>query len=544
MRWPLAWALATALLLVLAAPGPVSVLSPWPALLAWVALAPVLVALEGQRVRSAAAIGCAAGLAANLGLYPWFPGLVARFSGLNPALAVGLFLALMAWQALGWALWAALVRWCAAAPARLPLALVAPAAFVAIERWWPVVFPASIGLTQYRHLAVAQAAELGGPAVVTFLLVLVGAALAALVAAVRARRRVPWPTLAAAGAAVVAAVVFGHVRLSSVAAARAAAPAIRVGMIQPDAVRAGWSRGERDDPADALERYQRATAALEAATAARPLDLLLWPEKGYPLVLRRDARRDAAGSSARRVRRGFAGPLIFGLTSVDPATREIGNSAAFLDRDGALEVFYDKVELILYSEWLPRWAATLGGGGLRYRPGTRLAPLVVELEPREGGPPGGRVTISAFICFEATFPAHVRSLVARGGPHLLVNLTDDGWFGDTAEPEQHLSHVVFRAIESRRDVARATATGVSALVAATGAIERRSRVSLARADGALVVEPRLLTLRGAHARLGDGFAAACALLGAIAAALAWSSTRLRWRAGRFPVSWPRDGGVR
>jgi len=394
---------------------------------------------------------------------------------------------------------------------------VAPAAFVAIERWWPSIFPYSLGLTQYRQLAVAQAAELGGPSVVTFLLVLCGAALARAGLALRARAPVPWASLAAAGAAVAAALVFGLVRLEAVREARAGAPTLRVGMVQPDAVRRGWSR----PPADpgALARYQRLTARLEARAERRPVDLLLWPEKGYPLVLRQDARRDFPEASARRVRRGFAAPLIFGLTSVDPRTREIGNSAAFLGRDGALEVFYDKVRLILYSEWLPGWAAGWAGGGLRYRPGARLAPLRLDVAAREGAP-ARRVPIAVLICFEAAFPGHVRALVARG-PRLLVNLTDDAWFGDTAEPEQHLSHVVFRAIESRRDVARSTATGVSALVAATGEIVERTAVSRRVSDTTLVVEARLLSAAGAYARLGDAFAAACALLASIAAAAAW-----------------------
>ncbi len=516
---PFVAAVSCGLLLVLAAPGVID--SRWPALLAWVSFFPLLRYVPRSPVPRAALLGWLAGLAVTLGACSWFPGLLARFSGLHPLLALALTLGLAAYQALGWAAWAALVR---VASPTLPLVLVAPATFVAVERWMPVVFPGSIGITQYRFLEVAQVAELGGPSAVSFLLVLAGAALAVTLDAARDRRPVPWRTLAATGAVLAFALVFGVVRLRQVDSARASAPALRVAALQAGVVRTGW-HAYADDP-ERLARYQRLSSALERSAGS--VDLLLWPEKAYPFPLRHDARHDYREEHRGRVRRDFAGALLFGTTSVDPSTRAVGNSAALLAPDGALRVVYDKVRLIFYSERLPSWLDGLVGGGKRYRPGSTLDPFVLAVrdpaEPTRTVP----VPISVFICFEATFPEHVRALVARG-PRLLVNLSDDSWFGDTSEPEQHLASAVFRAIESRRDLVRATGSGVSAFIAAGGDIERRSELSLTAAGGgtALVGRVRLLDARGFYSVAGDLFPLACALFAFAAAALGWWRGRPR-----------------
>lgn len=124
------------------------------------------------------------------------------------------------------------------------------------------------------------------------------------------------------------------------------------------------------------------------------------------------------------------------------------------------------------------------------------------------------------ICFESTLPGHVRKLVERGAL-LLVNLTDDTWFGASAEPEQHFAHAVFRAIETRRDVVRASAAGPSACIAATGEVLAKS----AMGQGTITCEARVLGKRGWG--LGDGFPIAC-LIAVLGAALVIQCRR-RWK---------------
>lgn len=136
-----------------------------------------------------------------------------------------------------------------------------------------------------------------------------------------------------------------------------------------------------------------------------------------------------------------------------------------------------------------------------------MEPVLVRLGPHPESEGVAEASVQAFICYESAFPGYVRELVAHG-PQLLVNLSDDSWFGDTAEPEQHLAHAVLRAIESRRDLVRATGSGVSAFVTATGEIQQRTRMSLTAGDNQvlLVGDAKLLRVQSIYAVVGDLFA--------------------------------------
>ena len=134
--------------------------------------------------------------------------------------------------------------------------------------------------------------------------------------------------------------------------------------------------------------------------------------------------------------------------------------------------------------------------------------------------------IGVFICFEAAFPGHVRELVARGA-EILVNISDDSWFGLSAEPEQHLAHAVFRAIESRRDLIRAAGSGISAFITATGKVQSSLPVfHSGQAPATLVAEPRRLRIRGANLDLGQSFPFACAAVVLVCALMARHRSRV------------------
>lgn len=489
-------ALLTGLLLGISGPG--ACLSRWPALLAWVAFVPLLAAIDTLPPSRAALAAFLAGAVAHAGWQLWMPGLFARFGGLSPALAIMAAVALVTYQALAWGAWGWLVRAHARGTARV---LVAAAGFVVLERWYPAVFPWSLGLAGYRHPAVAQVAELGGPHVLSFLQILVSAVLASsAVASYRARRLVAWRTPALTGLLLAVAVAGGAMRIRQIDEARAAAPSLRAAAIQAGHTVVAWQTAGA--PA-LLSRYRSATAAAERSHG--PVDLVIWPEKASPM-LRADAAHDYPPGHARRLREGSGAPLLFGADAVELSTRRLWNAAALLDASGRLRVVYEKHRLIVFSEWLPSWAARFVRG-VRYQRGDRIEPIAVQVAGR-----AAPVAVGAFICFESAFPAHVRSLAA-GGAELLVNLSDDSWFGLGTEPEQHLAHAVFRAIETRRDLVRAAGSGVTAHIAASGRIEGRLPISLpGAAPRAMVADARLLRVRSAHAVLGDAFALGCALL--------------------------------
>jgi len=444
-------------------------------LIAWVAFAPLLWALPRLSIPQAISHGWLAGLVFQVGAASWYPGLMARYSGMYPAFAIALSVLVWTLQASTWGLWAGMAcyfderfpdtgkRRRLPMPPPLPQALLAAASFVAIERFAPTVFDGPVALTQAHFPWVAQIAEPAGIHAVSFLIVVTGFAIA--------RRRpllLVLPTIA---------LVFGGWRIGLVRADREAAPAARLGIVQEGRIPEGWSKPPEDG--EVATRYQAATVRLEQH---EHLDLVVWPEKAWPELLRSDSQHDYAERHSKRIRKGFSSPLMFGVTSVEVASKQLSNSAAVSEPDGKLTVFYDKVELIPYSE-------------SAYRAGTRLEPY------RFPGLPVG-----VMICFESTFAAHARKLVEHGAG-LLVNLSDDTWFGASAEPEQHFAHAVFRAIETRRDVLRASAAGPSACIAATGEVGTRS----ASGPGTLTCEARILSKRAWG--LGDGFPIACLIAG-------------------------------
>ena len=515
-RWP--WArvfvpgIATAFLATVSAPGYAHGRAL--PLMAWITFVPLLLVLPTLSRRQAALSGLVAGCGTSLGWAAWMPGLMARFSGWPPSLALAATLALALISGGGWSLWSYIVR---RLDYGLPFILGAPAAFVVMERWFPTVFPWSLGLAHYRSRDVSQIAELGGPFVISFLEVLVAAMASHAWWSWRRCRRIPWRGLTVVTVVLVASVGSGHMRRTQIEAARARAPSLRMAAVQAGTVASGW---RAQVAPNLLGRYRAVTKDLER-NAGR-FDLVVWPEKVSP-VLRKDAAHDYPPGHARRIGDDFLSPLLFGAETIDVDTRERRNSAALLLPDRQLRVVYSKVELIVWSEWLPGWAERRFGR--RYRPGGSVDPVVVPVSVA-GQPAGDSLPVGAFICFEAAFPSHVRTLVARGA-QLLVNLSDDRWFGDSAEPEQHLAQAVFRAIETRRDLLRAAGSGISAFITATGEVERRLPLSLSDAPVVLVAEPRRLRIASLAARLGNTFGEGCAVVALVGVLMARRRGRKR-----------------
>jgi apolipoprotein N-acyltransferase len=140
------------------------------------------------------------------------------------------------------------------------------------------------------------------------------------------------------------------------------------------------------------------------------------------------------------------------------------NSAMLTDRSGKLLGRYDKHVLLAFGEYLPfgdtfpvlyRWSPNTG----KFTPGRTYDPLRLDDH-----------AIATCICYDDIFPGFMISVVTSGPTDLLVNLTNDAWFGDTTEPWIHLALAQFRAIEHRRYFVRSTNSGVSAFIDPVGRV--------------------------------------------------------------------------
>ena len=226
-----------------------------------------------------------------------------------------------------------------------------------------------------------------------------------------------------------------------------------------------------------VRRYLSLSAeSLSVPESERP-ELLIWPETAMPFDYQTAPELSAAIRAFARDR-GVA--LLFGA----PGFRNRGdgvvdafNRAYLIAPNGVGEGWYDKEHLVPFGEYVPPFLdlpflrPLLQGVG-EFLPGESTGPLVLPATPQLS-PDRGPLVLGVLICYESIFPELARKQVAQGAT-LLVNISNDAWFGRSSAPEQHLSLGILRAVEQRRWIARSTNTGISAFVDPTGAVVARS----------------------------------------------------------------------
>jgi apolipoprotein N-acyltransferase len=427
----------------------------------WLALAPLVLLLSAQR---AGLLAFVHGLVSWLAALSWIPPTLVTFGGIPKPVSIALLALLAAYLALFHAAFGALGARVWRRGGLLPFVAL-PALWVALE-WLRTYLGGGFpwNLAAYAWVAVPgalQAAAWIGAYGVSFLLVLAATG----VAAAAARRR--WEPLAAGIVA----------PLLVLALAGRAATDRGAGLLapysEPDAAAAAGEITALELPSPIrlvqpnipnLRAYDEAVVAanyrrLLAMTA--PLceegTLVVWPESAaWPYSFDRDP--SFAADVQALVSHGCT--LIF--NSTHEAGETIFNSAYLLSPQGSA-ARYDKRHLVPFGEYVPLRDVFSFVRKLAREAGTFQAGSGVHLLP------WGRERLGMSICYEVVFPAEVAELV-RGGATILVTITNDAWYGDTAAPWQHLRAARFRAAENRRPMLRAAVTGVSALIAQDGSV--------------------------------------------------------------------------
>lgn len=302
-----------------------------------------------------------------------------------------------------------------------------------------------LGYAWAHSLAIAQLSTIGGVWTLSFL----GAGFCALVVwgigQRRLGRRVPVLIAVAATAALVLVMIFGDRWVPS-ATPDHVARLVQSNFPEPDSFPVDWLTTHSWE-IDQLEKL-----SIAPDKNGNPPGLVVWSEVPAPFSMQDPKFAARAATIARGTRDGF----LVGVVDwkVAPGTPwRVYNSAALLDPSGREVFLYDKVHLVPFSEYLPfgGWFAfvkkiTLDVGN--FQPGT---------ERKVGTLPDGR-RFGVYICYEAVFPGEVREFAANGA-ELLITISNDGWFGRTAAPEQHLDMARLRAVENRRWMIRATNNG-------------------------------------------------------------------------------------
>lgn len=391
----------------------------------------------------------------------WWVPLLSRFAHLSWIVSLGLTILACGYQAIIYALWALT---CSFLNRRLGLSWIisGPLCIVLIESAVPFLFKMYLAILVWRAWPMMQVAEIGGPPAVSALIVLANLVLAEIILA-RNRRRHLIPAAKAGVAVFILVIAIGWFRAIYVDNIRNDAPKLNIGLLQPNF--GIVSAKERAlNGAKYVKSLQKATAKL----AKQEVDIIVWPESSWPYLFDRKIEKEYPSGHPWELRGDFKGRLFFGTLTHEFGGSSIYNSAVLLSEAGEIKGVYDKHLLVPFGEFIP-FKERFPEAARRCRERLPEWPEITRGES-QALLVDKDLRIGSLICSEDLEMNFTHS-VAMMKPNLLVSIASDAWFGDGAAARQHLAMAAFRAVETRRDFARGTNTGVSAIVDALGRVQ-------------------------------------------------------------------------
>ncbi|MFI5330831.1 MAG: apolipoprotein N-acyltransferase, partial [Desulfobaccales bacterium] len=354
------------------------------------------------------------------------------------------------------------------------------------------------------HPILLQVADLTGVYGLSFLLVLINACLWRLLSPPRGRRRRRYPYAVALCLILAAWLGYGYYRLGDIQQLEAQSPKLKVAVVQGN-IKQG-EKWKKEMVQATLDRYAELTGKVKGA------QLIVWPETAAPFFF---LRTPDLSAQVQGIAKESGGSLLFGAPAWELTTdgERYFNRSYLLSPQGEVLGYYDKAHLVPFGEYVPL---------RRYPPFSFVGKMVPMVGDFAEGPVGATVSlpdgvpIGPLVCYESIFPALSRAQVANGAK-LLVNITNDAWFGKTAAAYQHLAIAVMRCVENHVCLARAANTGISAFIDARGRILWQSEIYVPEAHA---LELPLLPGGSLYTKIGDVFAWTCLLLTALALVLA------------------------
>jgi apolipoprotein N-acyltransferase len=429
--------------------------------IAWISFIPLLISLQDQPALSTFKLGFLSGLCHYVTLLYWIVVALSRYGGipLIPSLAV---LAL-------------LVVYLALYPAFFSLIFSRVASFrlssfLGAGIWVSLEYARAhlltgfpwclLGYSQFLRLPLLQVADITGVYGISLLVILVNLVLYRLLFHwSRERKKFLAAEVVITAVMVGVTLFYGYYHLRETSQ----------GSVGERRLRAVIAQGNIDQSIKWDEGFQHKTVsiyyALSQASAPFRPRIIFWPETAVPFFFQDSTH---LSQLIYRVARITGADILFG----SPAYETKGNTISYYNRvyllhsDGEYE-YYDKVHLLPFGEYVPLkrflpFVHRLVPAAGDFTPGKRLKPLT-----------SGDLRVGPLICYEAIFPELSRELALQGA-ELLVNVTNDAWFGHTSAPYQHLSMAVLRCVETRLPMARAANTGVSAFILSNGKIMKQS----------------------------------------------------------------------
>ena len=460
-------------------------------ILAWIALVPLFLAIRGKSPKNAFSLGLLAGLVSFLGILYWIRILSPLIGLLILAFYIALYIALFCFlltfinRKLKSDIW---------------YLISAPILWVSVEYLrssFPSGFPwALIGHSQYLNTPLIQISEFTGVYGVSFLIVLVNAAIAHAIGDFRFQmsdiRKKSLPV-------VIVVVIMGACFTYGKLILRNAHliprnSELKVGIVQGNVdLEEKWSGILHERVLDTHIRLTEEVAKEEP-------ELIVWSETATASCLKHEGGDLVRLSNLARKLRSH---LLIG--SLDLAGQDnYYNSAFLISPQGNIACQYNKIHLVPFGEVIPlrrqvpflaRLVERMGGGG--FKPGEELT--IFNIDGKRFG---------VLICYEGIFDNLVRRFVKKGA-NFIINITNDAWYEKTSAPYQHFSFSIFRAIENRIPIVRAANTGVSGFIDSQGRIRKDLDIFI---EGTLVDKISLKRQETFYTRFGNLFAYFCLTL--------------------------------
>lgn len=509
-------ALVTGVLLTLAFPlqfWSFAVPSSWQGYTAWVAYAPLLLVSAGASAKRFGLLTALSSLVYFAATIFWVVVAMVEYGNIPLILALGVLLLLAGILSAFHFVGGYAAMWLSRR-SRVSLTWIFPVALTIAElarNYAFTGFPwSNVAYSQSRFITLIQCSDLTGLYGLTWMVAAMGAGIGHL-ALTRGQGEKPLPRLlplAVAMTSLLLALGYGHWRIERIEAREAASPRYKVALLQGNIPQD--EKWQAEKASTILDTYRSLTSRV---LPEKP-DVVVWPEASVPEVwpatmteLPPIAFPDEGPGTLHIIGvptylpqpQASSSATGAGAAASEEASLVMFNSAFMVDERRKVLGRYDKSHLVPFGEYVPLKSLFFFLGPIvqavgAFQPGTSVLPLK---DPRQGGH-----KIGILICYEDIFPEIARSM-GRGGAELLVNVTNDAWYGPTSALQQHLDMAVFRAIENRTWVARAANTGISAFVSSTGRVVTQTRPW---EEATLVLDVPLTVAASPYNDFGDLFA--------------------------------------
>ncbi len=469
---------------------------------AWFALVPLLTALGNLSAFDGFRIGLLTGIVHYLTLLYWFVPFLNTYGPFPIVICIGILFLLASYLAIYVGLFSMIIAWTGMSIS--VLLITVPTLWVSFEFIRSHLFSGFpwelLGYTQYNALHIIQISDIVGVYGISFLILLVNGLLFLLF---QHLTKQTWQGQKTGNKQVLACVLlvgvmmgaawcYGAWRISTIEDRIPRVTQKRIAIVQGNI-----DQTKKWDPAFQISTIKKYLEMSKTASAHRP-DLLVWPETAMPFYFL--SHEPLTKMVIEGIQTGATDTLLGSPAYRREAEKvQYYNRAYLVHSDGIIADEYDKSHLVPFGEYVPlkRWLPFLG----------KMVEHVGDFSKGLAGDTldWGEHRIGTLICYELIFPLLSRNAV-QNGAELLINITNDAWYGRTSAPYQHFSMAVFRAVETRRALVRSANTGISGFIDPLGRVV--SKTPLFK-DAVLGEDVPLMRGQTAYVRFGDLFAISC-----------------------------------